>query len=614
MKIERFSIKNFRSIEDIEIELSDRLMCLVGRNDVGKSTVIKALETFFGKRSFLKEDFPFRSPEDISTEIEVTFKVEIASENLQPFITGEGQLIVRHSYRKTVPNPSRIIECHVDFNPPSDEKLQGYTDLKKAGKEIGVEFPNQKPKEREEIERLEKKVRSKLAELKGTKVWVDVSKNWGSFSGAMPELIVIPAAQDPTSEQKMTSDSSVFGSLFRVGMKKMIKVDPESRDAVTLLEKKMTDINQKMIQMVEGKLRTQGSHFSLSQLPDPLDVSKGFTFQMEVEDKDGVKTPLSQRGNGLQRSVLIAIIRAQSELNHIIQQKVVQEEDPEGSGDDNNRSDHKGFLYLIEEPEAFLHLSAQRELYYAIKGLLTDGSQAIITTHSTMFMDESDFSQIVSLHREEGKTFADQASDYDEIKEYLGESLRVSELMPGKVCCMVEGRSDEKAFKIWSKKLGYDLKKQGVHFIDMNGCRNAEYYANARIMKDFSVDFFVLLDTDTHTPERAGEIRKTLLDEYKVSDSRVIILKKGELENYFPITIIEDTYKMANGCIDQIEFEMDPKKAINTALQKSGFQRIYKERRDTEKIVQRMDKEDIHEDIKDVIQRLVRASGGEIIE
>ena len=47
MKIESIKIKNFRSYEkETEIRFDD-LSVLVGKNDIGKSTILEALDIFF---------------------------------------------------------------------------------------------------------------------------------------------------------------------------------------------------------------------------------------------------------------------------------------------------------------------------------------------------------------------------------------------------------------------------------------------------------------------------------------------------------------------------------------------------------------------------------------
>ena len=113
----------------------------------------------------------------------------------------------------------------------------------------------------------------------------------------------------------------------------------------------MKSINEEILGIVESKLISQGDSFSLSQVTNPLDVSKSFSFQMDIEDEHGVKTPLSQRGNGLQRSVLMAIIRAQSDINRKINGKV-----------GHTTSDNSG-KYLLFDKQNF-SISAKRDLYY----------------------------------------------------------------------------------------------------------------------------------------------------------------------------------------------------------------------------------------------------------
>lgn len=52
----------------------------------------------------------------------------------------------------------------------------------------------------------------------------------------------------------MTSDSSAFGSLFRVGIRKKIKKnDSDGMEAVQILENKLKDINGSIIDIVEKK-------------------------------------------------------------------------------------------------------------------------------------------------------------------------------------------------------------------------------------------------------------------------------------------------------------------------------------------------------------------------
>lgn len=58
--IKRIHVKNFRSIIDETIELSS-FNCFVGKNDSGKSNVLKALNLFFNKKTDFNNEFDFNS-------------------------------------------------------------------------------------------------------------------------------------------------------------------------------------------------------------------------------------------------------------------------------------------------------------------------------------------------------------------------------------------------------------------------------------------------------------------------------------------------------------------------------------------------------------------------
>lgn len=56
--VKRIRIKNFRSIVDETIDLND-FNCFVGKNDSGKSNVLKALNPFFQQPNRFQYKFQF---------------------------------------------------------------------------------------------------------------------------------------------------------------------------------------------------------------------------------------------------------------------------------------------------------------------------------------------------------------------------------------------------------------------------------------------------------------------------------------------------------------------------------------------------------------------------
>ncbi|MCQ2287423.1 MAG: ATP-binding protein, partial [Bacteroidales bacterium] len=55
MKIKSVHIENFRGIQSTTIEFKD-FNCIVGKNDIGKSTLLKALDLFFNGENLSIDD------------------------------------------------------------------------------------------------------------------------------------------------------------------------------------------------------------------------------------------------------------------------------------------------------------------------------------------------------------------------------------------------------------------------------------------------------------------------------------------------------------------------------------------------------------------------------
>src|SRR5690606_4564969 len=88
-------------------------------------------------------------------------------------------------------------------------------------------------------------------------------------------------------------------------------------------------------------------------------------------DGDDKFIPMSHKGTGYRRLFMVARFRYLAEKN-------------------------KGhnIIYLIEEPETFLHPIAQQDLLNALKEL-SDDNQIIISTHSPVFAGATDINGVI---------------------------------------------------------------------------------------------------------------------------------------------------------------------------------------------------------------------------
>lgn len=101
---------------------------------------------------------------------------------------------------------------------------------------------------------------------------------------------------------------------------------------------------------------------------NPPDVNQLVT-NARLLVNDGIETDFYEKGNGLQRSIALALIQIQAEFEEKI-----------------NRNEHKPVFYFVDEPEVFLHPRGQHKLRESLKKL-SNNYQIFVATHSPFILD-----------------------------------------------------------------------------------------------------------------------------------------------------------------------------------------------------------------------------------
>lgn len=120
MEIEELSIKNYRSIDDSDKIRFTKLFAFIGKNNTGKSSILKAIQVLFGKKDISVDDFHNNLQENI--EIEATLKNFQDNEKYKDLLDKDGKVKIRYIAKRD--NENNIIQEYYLNDFAEDKKLK----------------------------------------------------------------------------------------------------------------------------------------------------------------------------------------------------------------------------------------------------------------------------------------------------------------------------------------------------------------------------------------------------------------------------------------------------------------------------------------------------------
>ena len=237
----------------------------------------------------------------------------------------------------------------------------------------------------------------------------------------------------------------------------------------------------------------------------PPTVDRLFELGTELRLDDGVETPAEAKGHGLQRATLFALIRVWSRVLR----------DAALSKDPAPRKSSESLVFAVEEPELYLHPQAQRQFGAALRELAEmDGHQVLLATHSTHFVDLSNYRDICIVSRDrpaDGSRVRQCSDDLFEGGDSKSEKARFhmaawidpnrAEMLFARRVVLVEGETEKVLLPYLADRLG--VGDASVSVIDCGGKHNLPLYI--QICKAFDLDYCVVHDEDPIPPGCSGE-------------------------------------------------------------------------------------------------------------
>lgn len=414
MKLTQLRIQNFRACCDVSLQIGS-MHALVGANNAGKSTVLRALDFLFNPSTkSLNEESFWNKDTTLEIRVEAIFseladhEIESLSAYLKPDGTfhmarsakigaksgdsnsdaaqGEDKIVIGQYYKKPIPEPEWLQESKINS--------KNITEWWKTKDQLivnGISFTEEmtrKPSVDEWKEKAKDFITANAASIPMQDAWVDNPKGYANvLKGTLPFFVFVPAVRDVTEESKGTK-SSPFGKLLyaildTVSEEKRSKIESILGEVAKQMNRSGGDERVPLIAETEKQLNTllkdffTGCDLEIEFETPTLEV---LLSAPKLYVDDGFRNAVENKGHGLQRAVIFTILRRYAEYMTAA---------PDGK--------KRNLILAVEEPELYMHPQAQRTVRRVFRKISEGNDQVFFSTHSSLLVDVAYFDEIIRM-------------------------------------------------------------------------------------------------------------------------------------------------------------------------------------------------------------------------
>tara|TARA_R110001599_G_scaffold350254_2_gene580023 strand:+ start:2396 stop:4021 length:1626 start_codon:yes stop_codon:yes gene_type:complete len=492
--IDTVRISGFRGIANLEITLP-KTTVLIGANNAGKTSVIKALQLALGdySRYLSEEDFHIDSSDTSVEKILVDIRVVPLGADYAKQLQFEDEWLEEFEDR---------VQAEADGKQFMAIRTICARDTVKGGFSVDRFALEQWPEF------------SDWTSLK-TSTKKQLRKRFDSIP-----FISIDAQRD--IHQELREKNSFIGKVLS-------SVDYEQTD-IDKIESMVAAVNEeavnksKPLKSLKTFLEDLNKSFDgngkaeITPFPKKIrDLSKQFT--VHYGEKSSNSFSMEYHGMGTRSWASMLTVKAFSAL---MAQKHEEEAKP--------------FFPVLaaEEPEAHLHPNAQRAIY---KQLTESKGQVIISTHSPYLAAMADQNEMRALAISGNQVHVSQLNgelDAEEKRKLQREVIHSrGELLFSKAIVLSEGETEEQALPmLFRHYIGEDAFTLGVNFIGVNGS-GAKYKPFLVFARDFNIPVFIFSDGEDKPIKELTKTYKAVFGETDLSTAaNITILEGTDFEGY----------------------------------------------------------------------------------
>jgi len=356
--------------------------------------------------------------------------------------------------------------------------------------------------------------------------WHDPIGPDGTWGELLPKLEYVDTQIRANEINGYTKKSPITEMLSGI-LGAIIENDPNYQEFTTKFQE-LFGSNKSQVKVELDKLGEKIKIYLQKQFPDgtsvvfdienPVfeDLLKNFSTKID----DGVVTDIGEKGDGMQRALMLSIIQAYADYRR-----------------QNNLT--RKFIFLIDEAELHLHPRAQRALKSALVDIATNGEQVLINTHSSVLISDDDGTTIYQVTKQNSDTTICEVGSKDKpyiVYDLLGGSP--SDILLPKNFLIVEGPSECRFLQIIINRF-YSNKFGDIFVLAADGDTNKQSKSLDAVNKFFLPlraiykEKTVLL-CDQPNVKQLMDFNEFISSHRLVENQDYFVLSAPSLEEYYP--------------------------------------------------------------------------------